>query len=663
MYPGTIVNIIDESAMQEPQETVADNSPLYLAVSSFDRGPEDLRVVSTVKDFQNLYGSTMNFAKHGQPAIQAANDIAGGARLLIKRLVPDDALLGNVILSVTPTVTIKARKAAENEDGVTLSYLQTGDTEDASSDEDLYVVEDRSVVLKWESTSVTNCKKAKDVLSSITTEQPTVTTTQTKAVTPATVDETTTQVVPTDGGVTPVAEPTDAEAAQDEVTIVKKGKFYLFVITDNGRSSAIKSVKINADYNLSRNLSDMIYDLVVYYGTTRLESTTATLNPDVVYNGSLYGFNEDTSEQVKFYNIDGEFDKYVDFLASALGTTPETVRSYDLIMGRDSRSAAIRGVTVDPESINIGSTYGVEIPNGSDGAFAETAFGTKEWTDKAVEVFNGTFDDSIWDVDTYKISAVWDANYPDAVKTAIADLVNFREDCFYFRDYGVDLYSYAAIITYYNGILPEYKNKFIADYFTTYDIFDPETKKRIRVTMLYDMSRAAISIFADGAYRPMAGIINNMVLTNAIRGSINFAPKITPAANQKSLLDDAKINYATFSEGQCIVQSAYTSQQGVMTQLSYINNVLAIQEVARAVRTACPKFRYTFVSGTDFQTYREAVNNVLQGYRSNFASLDLVYTLNALESMHKIFHASLSFKFGNWAQTEIFDLYALGNDD
>lgn len=662
MYPGTIVNIIDESAMQEPQEPVVDNSPLYLAVSSFDRGPEDLRIVTSVSDFQNLYGSTMNFAKHGQPAIQAANDIAGGARLLIKRLVPDDALLGNVVLAVTPTVTIKARKAAENEDGVTLSYLQTGDTEDASSDEDLYVVEDRSVVLKWESTSVTNCKKAQDVLSSITPEQPTVTTTQTKAVTPAT--DTPTETPTTgDEGVTPVSDPTTEEAAQDEITIVKKGKFYLFVITDNGRSSAVKSVKINADYNLSRNLSDMIYDLVVYYGTTRLESTTATLNPDVVYNGSLYGFNEDTSEQLKFYNIDGEFDKYVDFLASSLGVAPETVRSYDLIMGRDSRSAAIKGVSVDPESINLGSTYGVEIPNGSDGAFAETAFGTKEWTEKAVEVFNGTFDDSIWDVDTYKISAIWDANYPAVVKTAIADLVNFREDCFYFRDYGVDLFSYAAIISYYNGILPEYKNKFIGDYFTTYDILDPETRKRIRVTMMYDMSRAAIDIFTDGAYRPMAGIINNMILPSAIKGSINFAPKITPAANQKSLLDDARINYANFNEDQCIVQSAYTSQQGVMTQLSYVNNILAIQEVARAVRTACPKFRYTFVSGTDFQTYREAVNNVLQGYRSNFASLDLVYTQNALESMHKIFHASLSFKFGNWAQTEIFDLYALGNDD
>ena len=628
MYPGTIINIIDQSQIPELESSNAvDNAPLYFAVSSFDRGPEDLREITSSTEFYSLYGSTMNFAKHGQPALQAANCIAGGAKLLIKRLVADDALLANLILTLNVTATISARKAQEGEDGVSLQYIQTGVEDETATEK--YVITDTKAVMKWESTSVTNCKTKADVISSVT---------------------------PTDVTV-------NTEAADDSVVVTKVGKFVLFVVTDNGRSAVIKSVKITADYDLSRNLTDMIYDLYVYDGTTRLASATATMNPDSIYNRTQYGFNEFTTNQVKFYNIDGEFDKYLAFMSSLTGMSEEDLRSCDLILGKDSRGASIGGVSVDPESIALDSNYGVEIINGSDGSFAEKAFGNPLWTEKAVEVFDGTFDDRIWDVDTVKISAIFDANYPLEVKEAIAEFVNFRKDCTYFRDYGTELFSYTSIMNYQQNIIKkEHKSFNIADYFTTYEIYDPETRVRERVTMLYDMSRAAISIFADGAYRPLAGYINNMVLANAIEGTINFVPKITPAVNQKDMIDDARINYAIFSQGDCIVQALYTSKEGKLSQLSYVSNTLAIQEVARAVRTACPKFRYTFVTGTDFQVYADEVNKVLKYYRNRFAELKFVYVEDRIESMHKIFHAAINFKFGNWSQTEIFDLYALTND-
>ena len=626
MYPGTIINIIDQSQIPEIEANSVDNAPLYLTVSSFDRGPEDLRIVNTASEFHSLYGTKMNFVKHGQPALQAANDVAGGAKLLIKRLVADDALLGNLILSVTVTGTIEARKAEEGEEGVSLQYLQTGVDDETATDR--YVVTNSSAVLKWESTSVTNCKTSNDVLANIVPVDPTVT---------------------TDG--------------TDNVTITKVGKFYLFIITDNGRSAQIKSVKISADYDLSRNLTDMIYDLYVYDGTTRLAAATATMNPETIYNNTQYGFTEHTTPQVKFYNIAGQFSSYVNFLAGFTGLTVDQLRNCDLILGKDSRAASLAGITVDPESVALDAQYGIELVNGSDGSFADKAFGTELWKEKAIEVFDGTFDDSIWDVDTYKITAIWDANFPDDVKSAIADFVAFRKDTSYFRDYGLELFSYTSIINYQQNLISaEHKNFNIFDYFTTYEIYDPETRVRERVSMLYDMSRAAIAILSDGAYRPMAGVVNNMVLPNAIEGTINFVPKITPAANQKAMIDDARINYAIFMQGECVVQSLYTSKPGVLSQLSFLNNTLAIQEVARAVRTACPKFRYTFVTGTDFQIYADAVSDVLKYYKSHFAELGFEYVQDPIESMHKIFHAAISFKFGNWAQTEIFDLFALTND-
>ena len=628
MYPGTIVNIIDRSYLGDLNSTSVDNSPLYLTVSSFDRGPEDLRVVKNANDFYALYGQKMNFAKHGQPAIQAANDIMAGARLLIKRLVADDALLGNLILTVTVTAKTVAKKAGADETGVSLQYLKTGVEDEGATDKYIVDSEKSTLTLKWESTSVTNCKTPQDVLNQVkASEDPSVT---------------------TDG--------------TDEVTITKTGKYTMFVITDNGRSADSKSVRIVSDYSLSKNMSDMIYDVIVYDGSTILDSATATMNPKSVYNNTLYGFSEYTTPQLKFYTIDGEFEKYVSFIASSLGLTEDEVKQCDLINGRDSRNAALTGVTVDAESVDLGSVYGIEVANGSDGAFKDKAFGTDEWTTKAVEVFDGTFDDSIWDVDTYKIAAIFDANYPEKVKNAIAEFVNFRKDCAYFRDYGLDCFTYNSIMEHNKSINKDYKVFNIGDYFTTYMIYDPETKLRERVTMMYDFSAAVVPIFADGAYRPMAGFINNVVLPSAIEGTINFVPKVTPKANQKAMIDDARINYAIFMEGQCVVQSLYTSKQGVITQLCYMNNTLAIQEVARALRTACPKFRYTFVTGTDFQVYADACNSVLQNFKSHFAELTFTYVQDPIESMHKIFHAAIQFKFGNWAQTEIFDLYALPND-
>ena len=126
MYPGTIFNWHDQSVIENVPINTVDNSPLFFTVSSFDRGPEDLRVV-TGQDFYKLYGSKMNFARHGQPALQAANMINGGARLLIKRLVAKDATLANIIAVSKLTSTVKAIKAnAEDPNGKTLVELMGG---------------------------------------------------------------------------------------------------------------------------------------------------------------------------------------------------------------------------------------------------------------------------------------------------------------------------------------------------------------------------------------------------------------------------------------------------------------------------------------------------------------------------------------------------------
>ena len=98
MYPATIFNWHDNSAITEENQTVViDDSPLFMQVFSADKGTEDLVEISG-SDFDAMYG-TMSFDRHGQSAIQAKNIIDAGGRLFAKRVVAPDSTLANVVLS------------------------------------------------------------------------------------------------------------------------------------------------------------------------------------------------------------------------------------------------------------------------------------------------------------------------------------------------------------------------------------------------------------------------------------------------------------------------------------------------------------------------------------------------------------------------------------
>ena len=129
----------------------------------------------------------------------------------------------------------------------------------------------------------------------------------------------------------------------------------------------------------------------------------------------------------------------------------------------------------------------------------------------------------------------------------------------------------------------------------------------------------------------------------------------------KELMEDIKVNYAIFQDRRCVMQSCYSSQLEY-TQLSWINNVIGIQTVLRAVRTECPAMRYSLVTGSDLSDYSTAVSKVLGNYTSNFNTLNFIYTQDKLQTAQKIFYASIEFAFLNWAQTEIFDVYAINNN-
>lgn len=629
MYPGTIVNWHDQSAISTTAVASSSNTVLFLTAASFDKGPEEMKVV-TGSEFFTYYGNKMNFAKNGQAALQAANIANAGGSLLIKRVVADDSTLANVAIVAKLVNTKVLTKAVEGAtDTVTLADL--GVTGGATT---AYTLTSSTSTVKWETVTETNSKTYDAIKTALTTTYP-------ESPTPVVAEVAT--------GVT------------DQTSVTTTAEYPIAIIVDNGRGISSKSIKISPVYNNTITTKAFMYKLYIYEGTSSIESTTGTLDPDCVINSKSYSFDSDTAVQVDYHSLSTGFNNYQKAVCGFTGISSDDIGKYDIIFATTNKGVTMGTLKVDTTSVDLNSTYGVDLESGTNGEFGDAPLDTTAYKKALVDFFDGTFDNGIYDLDTYHIGACFDANYPDDVKEAIAALANFREDFVFFRDYGVSLTTYAEISTHAEDSAKT-NSRYIADYCTSYQIYDPETYKRIRVTMMYDMAADAVAHFTNGPYRPLAGTVNGFVLSNAIEGTINFVPRITPDVNQKSELDDLRINYAIFQNGQCIVQSLYTSQADY-TQLSYVNNVLAIQEVVRSIRTNCPKTRFTFTSGSDFSYYATAVNNILSNFTDNFSELTFGYTQDDTAAMQKIFYASIYFKFNNWEQTEVFEVYALANDD
>ena len=629
MYPGTILNYIDNSKINTENEILLDTrSPLWMIASTFPKGPEKLTVTDAT-NFYELYGDTMEFDKYGQLNLQAKNIIDNGGRLWVKRLMPAAATYGNLYY----TAEVKDIKGSEP----------------------------AAVAIEWTAKSVENVTSYDELKAAIKE---------------------------------------DTEA----------GKRVLFSFIDNGRGgSIVKSVRFVPDYNLSRNLNTVFYNFEIYEGGTRKEYNTVTVDPSIILDDKPYRLYKDDYLQIDTYAYEDQFDLLVDDIYNALNPDGETevisrkqIRSMDLLFGYTNRGEVsdLIKVSYAEGTTPFNTAYGTSLAKGVDGWASEEegAGGFKYVHDTAdvidendpasediksvyrydqelielmIKFYHGEIDDLIYDVDAYRLFGVADANLPVRVKQAITEYVVFRNDCFFFRDLMiVEDDSYYNII-YRDGLLkdedttvsgnplPFYQTFMYADYCTTYEIIDPETRIRERVTMMYDLVSCLTRAYINAPFNPNAGTYNGYILESALPGSLNFIPLKTPRVNYKQSMEDAKINYATYEDSNnLVVQSLYTKNK-IYSQLSYINNVLSMQEIGRRIAMACPSVRYSLqLNGDDVTEYAKIISGVLENYIGSFDTLEFVYTGDTIHVQQKIFYGTIQFSFANWYQTEIFDLIA-----
>lgn len=613
LRPDTIIVWNDQSGISRDiaPETV---SPTFLMGISADKGPEEMMVVNADSFYKN-FGTDISYEKHGQPLVQAAHIVDNGGKILIKRVVAPDATLANLSI-IAYVETIQTQKVNENGEKLYIDATTGQETTEADGNEAAMI---NSASIKYDMVSVPNVKTMAEVKAEI-------------------------NKLVDDAG-------TDGTSC-----------YPLITVTDNGRGTSMKRFNITPDYTVSKSLTFQYYYLNCIGNTdVDTENCRFGIAHDVVYldnSISLTMTSKSALSQIKAVMYEDFVDLFIAKLADATGLTVDYLKTVDVMFGCNRKGEPLSQISIDEEGYNLSESLGVTLQNGTNGSFGDKPFETADYSKELVKFFNGEFNDNIFDVNRYTIDAALDANYPLEVKEAIVSLANFREDFFFFRDIGLEKDTYDQIIA---ASAEQSKTKFAATYVTSYDVIDPYTRKQIPVTMLYSLAVRLIDHFNLRRNNAVCGVQFGFQFPEAIEGTVNFCPKVTPKVDQKTLLLDNMLNYASYIGNTLTLETTLTSQDPY-TQLSFINNVLAVQEVIHAVRQKCPSFRYSFITRDDLDTYRKDVNDVLSQFKENFASLEFEYTQDNVMAANKIFNASIKVTFMNFVQTEYFTIYALASE-
>lgn len=461
--------------------------------------------------------------------------------------------------------------------------------------------------------------------------------------------------------------------------------FLLFAITDTGRGVSTKRLNFFVDNSAHRPVPYIKYVISINRDYNTMESRLFTLDPFIVetVEGPTENVENKSIEQVlnssnnvfcKFY--ENNWNNFVEEVSKISGLTHNKVSHSDILFGYDTFGKPLEEVLIDPKGLNLNPIDGIKLEGGDNGEFGDspitlpsdnpTAPKEEQLTklDKEIlKVFNGTYSDDIYDLDNTKINAIFDANYKPVIKNAIARLAAFREDCFFFRDIGINNKDLDTINAKFSDITG---TRFAATYINSYDTIEPFYRKQITVTVPYHLCTKFVRHYINGVSRPFCGQAYGITFNNEIiPGTLNFSPKRTPKTDeniltydQKQYFDDRRLNYIAYYNGIPTMDTEYTSQVKY-TQLSWINNVLTIQKIIHEIREYCPKNRYTFLDGQDLITYKNDIQSVLNRYKTKFKSITVEYAEDERYSKNKIFYAVIKVRFRDFIQSEIFKITAI----
>lgn len=646
-YPKSRFEIFDQTQIQEiATSSTYSPIPIFMCPYTSDKGTEKWELMTGFDGFTNVKGP-ISFVKHGQAQLTVAEALRNGAYVLGKRMVSENATMANV------TIKVHAVKA----DGVCYMYTYT------SSADNCYNFEDA-------------CDAGYDKFDEYI------------------------------GGIEDVTQLTELDVP-------------LFTVTPMGRGQSDLFFRLVPEYTNSRSAQYIKYSFEVVEDNEILESIVVTLNPDIINDGVSQAMNpkiKQNSRQVQVKLYEDGFFALVNFISSVAVSTnsdgeqvklsPAELINMDFINGFNRKGTIeIGNVVTKAQITNTNKTSltgtgtastvtdtgeddstkkdmwesylpdgmlaytleevgGIGLPNGTYGASTQAPLAQpSEYKRMLLDTFGAlntsketrNYDPVIYDLDAYKVDAIFDCNFPDDVKKAIIDVVDFREDMVFLCDFGITR-NYLDAIKEYADTIPY--SRYVALYHNYFKILSPYTRKEITVTMPYLLISKMVKHISSGVGRPFAGFANNMDFAEIVEGSVNFLPVQIPTLDEKQELVDHNVNYISYYDGIPVMETMYTNQEDY-TQLSFLSNVMGVQEIIKVLRTRCPRTRYTFLDGDDLETYLEDVDIVLKQFSANFKQLSCKYMADERYETNHIFYAVLTVQFRNFIQEEYFKIIAI----
>ena len=606
-YPKSRFDIIDQTQVQEITTNVVSNpTAVIMATYTSDKGSEDWELMYGLTQFTNAKGG-ISFTKHGQAQLVVAEVLRGGGFVFGKRMVSSDATLANV--------TIKARVVES--DGVAYIYIYTSSAINA-------------------------------------------------------------------GNLNAAA---DAGYANFDPDADSNNDFPLFTIAAAGRGTSNLFFRIVPEYSSSKSSSYIKYSLEVYENQELLESIVFTMNPDIIIENisqSIQSKVNNNSVQVKVKMFEDAMYAFIRKLAQFATTDGELIGvnnlvNMDFINGYDRRGVnPIGGIVCmgnsDSDDMwtankpdDIENPYllyqdgGIALANGSYGTSGSSPVANSTEYEKLLlgawgkNTTSEQFDPIIYDLDAFKPDAIIDCDYPLSVKNAIIDVIDFRGDVVFLADLGK---KYDDLQSICDAALDINPSRFCAVYHNYFNIIDPFTKKEITITMPFLLARKLVQHVSRGISRPFAGLANNLYFPEIIEGTVNYLPVVVPGEDQKQKLADNSINYISYYDGTPVMETMYTNNDEY-TQLSYLHNILAIQEIIKVIRSRCPRTRYTFLDGDDLEEYITDAEAIIKQYSSNFRSISIQYMADERYESNNIFYATIVVRFRNFVQEEYFRVIAI----
>jgi len=612
--PGTTDNWIDESSISQVDVQTSAIMPLFLAAFTSDRGPVGLKRVSG-NDFYKLYGSYCDYSKHGQPLIQAANIIENGGELLCSRIVASDAKLANLTITATITSVQEQKKNStgallyiDNVTGLDTIEATTGGT----ANEIAYI---NTAKIKYDAVTVAGKTTYDDIKEEI-----------------------------------------DKLISEDVNTMTYT--YPIFTIVDNGVGASTKRFKIASNYNLGKTMGFAIYQLI-YDGVINLDYEYINFSTvqGKIYNGSSMSIDMTSKDliQIEAHENETGMSGFYSAISSITGIESSELETYDLLFATTNRGKALPTINVDETGYDLSADIGFALQSGDNGLFGSVPKTTETYSSQILKFFDGTMTEDIYDLDQYQIDACVDAGYDISIKRQIVSLADFRKDFFFFGDLGLGANSYDQVATIMSTVS---RSKFAGYYYQSYNIIDPFSKRYVPVTLMYSLAAVLVNHFNVKPEDPFCGILHNYIFRDVVEGTINWLPKVTPSIDQKTELQELGVNYASILNGALTLETELTSQEDY-TQLSFINNVTAIQVVIKDIRYNCPRFRYSFSTTNDLDDYKENVSAIVKKHSYKFESLKFIYMQDDLMKANKIFEADLRVVHKAFYQAEIINVYTL----